>query len=90
MLLTTLAAQLTTLPILLLDFGQFSMLSFFANILILPSVPFLMTAGFLLVGVSFASMPLAGVLSWPAYFLLSYYLWAVDVLSKTDIGLFKF
>ncbi|HYK09050.1 MAG TPA: ComEC/Rec2 family competence protein, partial [Candidatus Eisenbacteria bacterium] len=42
---TTLAAQLTTLPILLATFGQYSLLSIVANLLVLWTIPLIMTIG---------------------------------------------
>jgi competence protein ComEC len=90
MLVATFCAQLATLPVIAANFGQFSILSFLANILILPTVPFVMVSGFILVGASFLSPALAAVLSWPAYLILSYYLAVVGWLAGTDIGLIKF
>jgi len=46
-LASTLAAQIFTLPILLYNFGQFSLISPITNILILPAIPLLTTFGFL-------------------------------------------
>lgn len=89
-LLATFAAQIATLPVIAYNFGQFSLLSFLANVLILPTVPVLMAGGFLLVGLSFFSLPLAQIASWPLYFILSYQLLVVDFLSRTDFALLKF
>lgn len=89
-LLSTFAAQIATLPIIVLNFKQFSLLSFLANILILPTVTFLMSAGFLLIILSFVNFTAAQIISWPIYLILSYYLSVVDFLSKTDFGLIKF
>jgi competence protein ComEC len=46
-LVATLSAQLTTLPILLFYFGRLNIFSPFANILVLPTVPFAMLFGFI-------------------------------------------
>jgi competence protein ComEC len=89
-LLTTLAAQVATLPVIIANFGQFSFLSFLANILILPTVPVLMVGGFALVAVSFVNLTLAQILSLPIYLILSYHLAVVNFLSSTDFGLIKF
>lgn len=88
--LTTLAAQIAVFPILIMNFGQFSLLSFVANILILPTVPLLMIGGFLLIGVSFFSIFAAKIIALPVYFLVSYEIAIVDILSRTDWGLIKF
>lgn len=52
-LTTTLGAQLAVAPLLLYHFGQFSLSSFIANILILAFVPLTMFFGFLLAGIGF-------------------------------------
>lgn len=88
--LTTLAAQIAVFPVLITNFGQFSLLSFLANILILPTVPVLMVGGFFLIGVSFANIFLAKVIAFPVYFLVSYEIAVVDFLSRTDWGMIKF
>ncbi|HEY5140081.1 MAG TPA: ComEC/Rec2 family competence protein, partial [Methylococcales bacterium] len=88
--LTTLAAQIAVFPVLITNFGQFSLLSFVANILILPTVPVLMVGGFLLIGVSFVNIFLAKVIAFPVYFLVSYEIAVVDFLSRTDWGMIKF
>ena len=41
-ILTTISATLTTLPIVLYYFGQISLISVFANLLILPTLPYAM------------------------------------------------
>jgi competence protein ComEC len=46
-LVATLSAQSTTLPILLFYFGRLNIFSPFANILVLPTVPFAMLFGFI-------------------------------------------
>lgn len=88
--LTTLAAQLAVFPILILNFGQFSVLSFLANILILPSVPVLMGLGFSLIGISCVSLTLARIIAFPAYLLVSYEIGIVDMLARIDWGMIKF
>ncbi len=89
-LLTTLAAQIAVFPILLANFGQFSLLSFLANVLILPTVPLVMIGGFLAIGTSFASLFLAKVVAFPIYFLTMYEIGVVDMLSRTDWGIIRF
>jgi competence protein ComEC len=89
-LLTTLAAQIAVFPVLLLNFGQFSLLSFLANILILPTVPLIMIGGFLAIGASFVNLFLAKVIAFPIYFLTMYEIEVVDILSRTDWGMIRF
>lgn len=54
----TLAAQLTTLPILLANFGSFSLLSILANTLVLWTVPLIMAIGGIAVLLGFVMAPL--------------------------------
>ncbi|MFA5029685.1 MAG: ComEC/Rec2 family competence protein [Patescibacteria group bacterium] len=82
MFILTLAAQLTTLPLIIFYFHKLSLVSFLANILLLPVVPFLMVWGFInsLVAVfSLALGQLAGYISW---LVASYFLVITDGLSR--------
>jgi len=90
MLLITLAAQIAVFPILITNFGQFSLLSFLANILILPTAPFLMVGGFILIFVSFFNMFLAKVIAFPLYLLAYYAIAVADFLARIDWGMIKF
>lgn len=68
----TIAAQLCTLPILILAFGQFSNVAVIANLLILPFVPLAMLLTFI-AGVGALLLPsLAGLVGAPAQWLLTY------------------
>lgn len=58
-LATTMAATITTLPLLLTSFGQLSLISPIANMMILPIIPWLMAIGGLAVLVSIVSSTLA-------------------------------
>ncbi|MFA6365124.1 MAG: ComEC/Rec2 family competence protein [Candidatus Paceibacterota bacterium] len=58
-MLTTLAAQLAVTPILIANFGFVSLISLFANIVVLELIPITMGLGFLIVGVSLISHILA-------------------------------
>ena len=81
----TTSAQLLTLPILALAFGQIALLATFANTLILPLIPFTMVLTFI-AGVGAAIIPsLAGAVGWPADFVLSYMTTVVDRLSGVPI-----
>ncbi|MBM3260816.1 ComEC family competence protein [Candidatus Kaiserbacteria bacterium] len=71
---STLATQITVLPLLLYQNGQLAALSLPANILALIPVPFAMAASFgaAVLGALFGST--AAILAFPAYALLSYIL----------------
>ncbi len=81
-LLVTLAAQLATLPILLVNFGQFSWLSPLVNTLVLPLIPFLMVFGFVIAFLSFFSSFLAQLLSWFTWPFLSWFVKVVEFFGN--------
>ncbi|MFH1582240.1 MAG: ComEC/Rec2 family competence protein [bacterium] len=78
----TLAAQIFTLPILIFNFGQFSVVAPFANILIVPLLPFIMISGFIFVLLGVFWNPLAFIFSIPCWILLSYLNLVVNWLSS--------
>lgn len=96
----TIAAQLCTLPILILAFGQFSNVAILANVLILPLVPLAMLLTFI-AGVGALVLPqLADICGAPAYWLLSYMTsiaqytaglpWAQTALTISSYGMWLF
>lgn len=68
----TLAAQLTTLPIIFLIFGQFSAISFFINILIVPAQASIMSLGILSVVLGALLFPIGQLVAWLVYLPLTY------------------
>jgi len=78
----TLAAQAFTLPILIYNFGQTSLISPITNILILPLLPAITILGFVFSMVGIFWKGLAQFLSWPAWFMLSYLTKTIDWFSK--------
>ena len=86
---TTLSAQVFTWPILLFNFGYISLISLFANILI---VPFLapITVLIFIFGILGMIFPFFGlVLSFPVQFSLSYVINVVDAFSKASFASLK-
>lgn len=83
--LTTVSAQLAVVPLLLGNFGIFSLTSFFANILILSAIPITMGLGFVMGFLGFASEFLAGIVGLMVNLLLSYELWLIDLFSKITL-----
>jgi competence protein ComEC len=78
----TVAAQLVTLPILVLAFGQFSNVAVVANLLVLPFVPLAMLLTFI-AGVGGLVLPsVASVIGLPAQWLLQYMTSVAEYLSK--------
>jgi len=81
-LVTTLAAQIFVFPILIYNFGQISLISPLANILILPIIPFVTIFGFIFSFVGIFSQSLGQILSWPVYVMINYLLKVIDYFSK--------
>ena len=77
-LLVTLAAQITTLPLLLHHFGLLSLVSFLTNGLILPVQPVVMLCGGLATGLGLAWLLLGRVLGWAAWLPLAYTIRVVE------------
>ena len=68
----TLSAQIFTLPILIYNFGYFSLVSPITNILLLPLLPYIMVFGFIFAIAGLLFHPLGWFLSLPVSFLLIY------------------
>ncbi len=79
----TFSAYIFTLPILIYNFGRVSLAGPLTNVLILPFIYWIMIFGFIfgLAGMFWQS--LAWILSWPAWFLLTYLKEVVDIFSKS-------
>ena len=62
----TMAAQVTTLPVILLNFERLSLIAPAANVLVVPLVPLVMLGSTLaaVAGASGGTLPLAGVVEW--------------------------
>lgn len=87
MLLTSLSTTLACAPILIYNFGMLSLLSFVANLFILPTLPYAMLLVFL-TGV-FSFWPwLAGIIAWLATLLLEAHIWLVNFLGEKTMFIF--
>ncbi|HCU70197.1 MAG TPA: hypothetical protein DIC35_00395 [Candidatus Moranbacteria bacterium] len=71
-LFLTLSAQVFVLPIILYNFGNLSIVSPLANLLVLPAIPLTMLLGFLMLVFSFLIPSLAIIFSWLTYLTLKY------------------
>jgi len=78
----TFAAQVFTLPIMVYNFGNISLVAPVTNLLVSPIVSFLMIFGFISSFVGIFSGILGWILSVPCYFLLSYFLWIINIFSQ--------
>jgi len=82
----TFSAQIFTLPILVYNFGQFSLVAPITNILILPLIPFILGAGFLFGAIGIVWQTLGWILSWPVWLLLTYLFAIVDWFSQIPLA----
>jgi len=79
-LVETLSAQICCLPLLLYFFGSFSLVSVVANMLVLPTIPFVMLSVFL-TGVVAGWSLIAGLLGTVSEWVLWYHLQVVDIFG---------
>ncbi len=82
----TLCAQILTLPIILMNFGQISLVSIFANLLVLPFIPFAMMFGFLAFILSFISFDLALAVGFFGYLILEFVTFVVSFFGGLDFA----
>lgn len=82
----TLSAQIFTLPILIYNFGYMSLVAPVTNVLILPLLPFIMISGFIFGLLGMLWQSLGWILSWPAWFLLTYLTKVVDWFSSQSFA----
>ncbi len=80
--LLTLAAQLTTIPIMAYHFQQISLVSFIANPFVLPAQPAVMVLGGVAVLASMILLPLGRVLAWMAWPLTAYTIRVVEFFDS--------
>ncbi len=75
--LVTLAAQIATLPILIVTFRQFSLLTLFVNALVLPAQTGVMVFGGLALLAGMVWLPLGQIVGWLAWLFLA---WTIQVI----------
>lgn len=78
----TFSAYLFTLPILIYNFGYLSLVGLITNLLIVPTLYWIMLFGFVFVIAGLIFPFLAWLLSFPVFFLLSYLTFIVDIFSR--------
>jgi len=84
--LLTLAAQLTTIPIMAYHFQRISLVSFLANPFILPAQPAVMILGGLAVLLSLAWFPLGQIAAWVAWPFVVYTIRMVELFDRVPHG----
>ncbi len=78
----TMAAQIATLPIILMNFGQISFIAPLVNTLIAPLVPVIMVGGGLVALVGGVVEGLAKVISWGVWVPLTLFVMVVRLLAR--------
>jgi competence protein ComEC len=87
--LLTMSAQITALPIILYHFGNLSVVSPFANVLVAPFLPVAMLFGFLSFMIGVISMKLGVFIGFFAYLSLDVVLKVAYYLSRIDFASFE-
>ena len=82
----TLAAQLTTIPIMAYHFNRISLISFVANPFILPAQPAVMILSGLAVFISLFSFPLGQLIAWFAWPFTTYTIHIVEFFDRVPHG----
>lgn len=80
----TIAAILATLPIVLIGFSKFSLISIATNVLVVWTIEPLMLLGGLVLLLGVVSQELAYLASLPVYPLLDYFLWVVEFFDRPE------
>jgi competence protein ComEC len=85
-LLLTLAAQLTTLPVMLYHFRRFSLISVLANPLVLPAQPPAMLMGGLALALGLVYLPFGQAAAWLAWPFPAYTIRMVEAFARVPGG----
>lgn len=80
-IIETLCAEVMTLPLIMMTFGQLSLVALLANTLIVPLVPYAMLLSSLAALAGAVLPQWAGWVAWPAHMLLTYMLDVVHLLA---------
>ncbi len=83
-LLATVSAQVFVAPFLISYFGNFSLLSLLANILILCTIPLAMSLGFIAGAIGLLSVNVALVFGWLVNIIVSYEIAVIKIFGKMD------
>lgn len=81
-LFPTIAAQITTTPLLLYNFGNFSFVSILANLLVLPLIPWAMLIGFVSVVAGFVFSSAGIWLGAASWFVLAYIIKVIEICAR--------
>lgn len=81
-LIETLCAEIMTLPLIMMIFGQMSIIGLVANLLIVPLIPWAMLLASIAALAGTITPNLGGWVAWPAHMLLTYMLDIVHLLAS--------
>lgn len=84
-LFTTISAQVGTLPIILSNFGSYSLISIFVNFIVLWTVPSIMVLGAFSALLSFVFEPAAVLVAYLTYPFLYYFETAVEIFGQIAV-----
>ncbi|MBI4427195.1 MAG: ComEC family competence protein [Candidatus Magasanikbacteria bacterium] len=87
---STIAAIIATLPLILFNFGRLSIVAPIVNVLVLWLIPFLMLFGFLAVVLSLIFLPAGQVVAWIAWVGLKYIVLVVTWFSNLKWAAIEF
>lgn len=85
-LLLTIAAQVSTWPLISYHFGTISLVAPLANILIVPLLPLIMVFGFLSIAAGMVYWLLGWLLGWFVFLPLTFILTVSDYLARIPLG----
>lgn len=88
-LVATLSAIILTTPLILFQFGRFSIIAPLVNILILPAIPVAMALGFITGLLALIWLPLGQIFGWIVWTILSYIIFIVETFAKIDFASFE-
>jgi len=85
-LVATLSAQIAVLPLLVINFGQLSLIAPLANLLVLPVIPITMLFGFLAALAGLLFLSLGQIFGWLSWLLLTYEIKVIELLAKIPLA----
>ncbi|MFH0852370.1 MAG: ComEC/Rec2 family competence protein, partial [bacterium] len=88
-LIATLSAQLAVLPLLLVYFGQLSIVSPAANLVVLVFVPWAMLIGFLAGSAAMIWLALGKIFGWLAWLILTFEIKAIEFFASLPLASVK-
>jgi len=86
----TLAAQTTTTPLILYNFGRLSLIAPIANLFVVPTMLYLMIIGFFSIFFSYALSEFSQYFFWPTWLLTEYLIKAVGFFSALPYAALTF